>query len=244
MPTSKWNVDFADAQCVASRAYGTKEEPLHLVLKAPPVGGVMQIALMRQGRLAGAEQVEATIGIDERRPAKANMLMYTPKGSKYRIYLLNMPSADFSLVRDAKSLSIRSVGLNETLGVSQMKPLLDVVDKCVTNLREVWNVTDPEGEQSPLAKRATANVSRFFSSSDYPAAAMRSNQSGTLRFAVLINESGRVADCTIIETSSVAVLDAQTCAIMMERGKFQPAEGKDGKPAKDGLIARITWKMS
>lgn len=242
-PTSTWNVDFADAQCVASRAYGTDEEPLHLVLKAPPVGGVMQIALMRKPGSAPPEQVEAVIGIDERPPLKANMLMFTPRKGKFRIYLLNMPSSDFAVVQNAKTLSIRSRGLNETLALSQMKPLLDVVASCVADLRKAWNVTDAEGEKSSLAKRATADARRFFSSADYPAAAVSSRQSGTLKFAVLINEAGRVADCTIIETSGVAVLDSQTCAIMMQRGKFSSAIGMDGKPAKDASISRITWKM-
>ena len=34
-PTGKWIVNFADAQCVATRNYGSNSDPIYLVLKAP-----------------------------------------------------------------------------------------------------------------------------------------------------------------------------------------------------------------
>jgi hypothetical protein len=98
-PMAAWNVDFADAQCVASRSYGTAHEPLHFVLKAPPIGNVVQIAVMRKGGGSGAEQVDATINVDQQPALKTNMLAFGSKNSKLRIYLLNMRSADFESVR-------------------------------------------------------------------------------------------------------------------------------------------------
>jgi TonB family protein len=242
-PTAKWNVNFADAQCLALRPYGSAEQPLHLVLKAPAVGGVMQIAVLRKGGETSPNQVDATVAIDQHPPLKTNMLMFTPKGSALRVYLLNMPSEDFSRVATAKSLSIRSSGLNETFALGQMGSLLKIMNECVLDLRKVWNVSDPAGEQSLLPKRAKGNLARFVRDGDYPAQALDENLSGTVKFAVLINEKGRVADCTIVETSGVAALDAQTCAIMMERAKFEPAMGPDGKPAKDAAVSRIRWVM-
>ena len=45
-PTSKWHVDFANSQCVASRDYGSEGSPLFLVFKKPPIGDVLQIAVV------------------------------------------------------------------------------------------------------------------------------------------------------------------------------------------------------
>lgn len=120
-PTGKWNVDFGDAQCVASRSYGSAEEPLHFALKAPPVGEVMQIAVIRNGGHAPATQVDATIAIDDQPPLKTNLLSYGTKDRKKRINTVNLPSADFARIRGAKSLAIRSSGLNETFSVAQME---------------------------------------------------------------------------------------------------------------------------
>ena len=243
-PTGKWNVAFDDAQCVASRSYGSAEEPLHLVLKAPPVGGVMQIAVLRNGGYAEATQVGATIGIDEQPQLKTNMLMFSPKKSKTRVYTLNLPSADFARIRGAKSLSIRSSGLSETFSVSQIEALLKVMDQCVTDLRRVWNVSSDDGETSALAKRATGNLAKLFSDEDYPGVAIIEGASGVVRFVILIDESGKVADCTVVETSGVAVLDTQSCAVLRARGKFDPGAGADGKPAKDVQVSKISWRLA
>jgi TonB family protein len=242
-PIGPWNVDFADAQCVASRPYGSADKPLFLALKAPPVGEVIQIAVMRKGGSGSPEQVDATIGADERRPLKTNMLMFTPKGAQMRVYVLNMPSGDFSQVSTAKSLTIRSTGLTETFSLSQIAPLMRIMDKCVADLRKVWNVSDSLGEQSSLAKRAQGDFASIFRAEDYPAAAIYREQTGRVRFAALIDERGRVADCTVIETSGVASLDVQTCSVVKDRARFAPALSHDGKPAKDAAVQTATWRI-
>lgn len=242
-PTARWVVNFADAQCIARRAYGSAEDPLHLILKAPPLGEVMQVAVMREEGPAAPVQVEATIGIDGRPPIKTNMLAFAPESGGLRVHLLNMPSGDFALVREAKSLQIRSARLNETFALSQMGPLLQVMEECVTDLRQVWNVANPDGTQSALPQRARAELYKLFDPDDYPPGALGRNQSGIVKFVALVDENGRVADCTIIETSGVAALDVQTCAIIQERAKFEPAVGQDGKRTKDAVIQGVRWKL-
>ena len=242
-PTANWVVNFDDAQCLASRSYGSTEEPLHLVLKAPPVGGVMHIAVVRNAGNVPPSQVDATIAIDGQPPIKTNMLMFSPKNSKQRVYTSNMPSGEFARVRGAKSLSIRSSGLNETFSITDIEALLKVMDECVADLRQAWNVSSEDGETSKLVKRAQSQLGKYVNDEDYPAHAIMEEATGSVRFTLLIDEAGRVADCTVIETSGVAVLDAQTCAIIKRRAKFEPAVGPDEKPAKDAVMSRITWAM-
>jgi TonB family protein len=243
LPTGKWNVNFAEAQCIAHRNYGPGDNPVRLVLKAPAVGDVMQVAVLRPARGISAEQVEATVTVDGGRPLKTNLLMYSPKGSKERVYLLNLPSPEFASVRQAKTLSVRSPGLNETFALSQMEPLLKVVGECVADLRRVFNIgasgTDPVG----LKSRARANLPSLFRDTDYPAVAVMNGQSGRVEFALLIGEDGRVADCTIVATSGVPSLDSQACALLKTRARFEPARGNDGKPAKDSVVGAIVWRM-
>jgi len=242
-PTAKWNVHFADAQCIAHRDYGTADNPLRLVLKAPAVGDVTQVGVMREAGPSLPQQVDSIVTIDGRPPLKTNLLMYTPKGSKERLYLLNMPSADFASVRRSKTLSVRSEGLNETFALSEMEPLLKVVDECVADLRRVFNVDATVPEPSKFKRRASADIYRFFSDADYPRAAILKEQSGRVGFALLIGEDGRVADCTIVATSGVPSLDSQACALLKSRAKFRPALGLDGKPAKDSKVGGINWRM-
>lgn len=242
-PTGHWNVNFADAQCIAHRDYGTERGSPKLLLKAPPLGEVMQVAVLRDAAWTEAEQVDSTIAVDQRRPLKTSLTMYSPKGSRQRVYLLNMPSAEFATVREAKTLSVRSEGLNETFALSQMEPLMKVIDECVADLRRVFNIAADGAQPTGLRSRAKANLARLFSSNDYPAVAIRKGQSGRVKFALLIQEDGRVADCTIVETSGVPSLDSQACAMLKVRAKFEPARGIDGKPAKDAVVGAIVWRI-
>lgn len=242
-PTGKWVVNYADSQCVASRMYGSAPQELWLVIKTPPLGTVVQLAVVRSGRGSEAEQVDATVEIDQRPPLRTSLLRFTPKGIKQRTNLINMKISDFAAVRAAKTISIRASGLNERFALSAMAPLLKAMDECAVDLRKVWNVSDIEGVQSKLKARATGNLVSYFRSEDYPAAALNRRQIGLVKFVLLINEAGAIADCTVIETSGVASLDAQTCGVLTERAKFKPAVGADGKPAKDGHIGRVRWDM-
>jgi TonB family protein len=246
-PTRGWTVNFADAQCLAVRDYGSGQEPLQLVLKSPAIGGVVQVAIVRKGPPNDPAQLKAMVAIDGRPPFEVSMLTFSPKGSGLRIYTMNMRAAEFAPLRQASRLSVRAGNLNELLSVSEMTPLMKVVDECVADLRRVFNITDPEtGTASPLQRRATATASlgRLIHSEDYPGMALQRDETGTVKFAMLIDENGRVVDCSVIETSGVAVLDAQACATLKARAQFQPALGPDGKPAKDAITSRIVWNIA
>jgi protein TonB len=83
----------------------------------------------------------------------------------------------------------------------------------------------------------------LFSTDDYPSDAVFKRQSGYAHVVVMVDEKGQIVDCTLIATSGIAVLDAQTCIILRKRGKFTPAIGADGKPTKGIFHQRVNWEM-
>jgi TonB family protein len=134
--------------------------------------------------------------------------------------------------------------LSEDLALSKLGPLLDVMDQCVTDLRKVWNVRESAESVSSVRDDAKGDLRRLFSSDDYPWDSVISGEAGDVRVVLLVNEQGRVADCSVVQTSGVALLDAQSCSVLKERAKFVPAIGKDGKPAKDAFVQKINWRVS
>lgn len=243
-PTEKWVVNFGESQCLASRNYGPPGKPLYLVLKPSPIGHVMQLSVVRKANWGGgdAAQLPATVRFDEAEPIKSSMLGYTFSKDDVRISLVNLPSDKFAVARQAKAVSIQSHGeLNETFVLAQMGSLMTAIDRCVTELQQDWNIGEANGRQLKERARPKANLASYVSDDDYPAVALENNQAGEVGIALLIDETGKLADCMVIETSGVASLDAQSCATFMERAKFISAVGADGKPAKDGLISRIRW---
>lgn len=242
-PTANWVINFDDAQCLATRNFGTKEEPLFLALKAPALGDVMQIGVIRSGRSALPRQLDGSIAFDNRGPVATSLLTYTSAAKRQRTFMTNLAGSQLAVARTSRSMSISGGDLDESFSLDKIDPVLKVMEECVADLRRVWNVSASQDVSPNLKRRATSNVGRLFSARDYPAIAESENQQGSVRFVLLVDELGRVADCTIIETSGIAALDAQSCAVVKEKARFTPAIGLDGKPAKDSHLQTVRWQL-
>ena len=258
-PTSKWIVDFADAQCVATRNYGSEADPLYLVLKAPATGGAVQIGVVRKSSKKDASQIDGEIIFDEAVTVRTSLLEFGNKKMGQRAMLASLPAKDVAPLRQAKSIRIRAredgitrlgtrLATNvskaeENFAVTQMPALMATLDRCAADLRKIWRVWEDDKGSEGLKEGPSANLSTLFSGEDYPAIAIVQGEMGSVAFVLLIDEQGKVADCTVTETSGLASLDAQSCAIIKERAKFKPAIGLDGKPAKSSYFQRVTWRL-
>lgn len=58
---------------------------------------------------------------------------------------------------------------------------------------------------------------------------------------VIVTPDGAPQDCKIEVTSGIPELDAQTCALVMKRGRFRPARWADGKPAYGVYRKDVLW---
>lgn len=261
-PQGSWVVDFADSQCIASRNYATPEKPLYLFIKAPPLGDVLQIGIAKSGYITAANQMDGEISFDERPPLRSSVLEFGVKSKEQTVLLVNLPRAELTpmhsasfiriharskdrpeIVRASRMLQTAARELDYRFKVTQVPALLDVLDKCAADLRKVWNIEDGEGPPTLVRERPKGDLRQVFSDDDYPGVAQHKGQSGSIKVAILVNEHGKVADCTVVETSGVASLDAQSCAVIMQRAQLRPATGLDGKPAKGALLQKISWQI-
>lgn len=239
-PTAPWTLDFAEQQCLASRPYGTADKPLFLGFKPAPVGAVVQIVVVLAARTAMQAQEEpVTIRVDGRPPLTASELAFRGKTLSLRQIQINLPVEQFESLRQATTVSFESRDFNESFALAQMPALMKEMDRCVADLRRHWNMDG----SPPLRSRAKADLHTLIGSDDYPDAAVRKEEGGIVRFALLVDEKGKVADCAVTQTSGVAALDAQACALITARAKFQPAIGADGKPARDAVNSSVTWRI-
>lgn len=242
-PTGKWVVNFDSAQCFAARNYGTIAKPVYLVIKAPPLGGVMQIVVMRKGAVPRPQQLTGSLEFGHSDSLKIKVLEYQEADSGLKTYRANLKRSDFDAIRSASDVRIWIPGLDERFALSSIPALLDTMDSCVDDLRIVWNVGDSKNEDAPLAEGAKGDLRALFSGDDYPTQALVVGESGIVAVVLLIDEKGKVRDCSVIETSGAPVLDAQACAVLTERALFRPALGLDGKPAKSAIVQRIDWQV-
>lgn len=242
-PTSKWNVDFGDAHCIAMRNYGTDASLLMLAIKASPVGDVMQVSLVRPSMKQETNQYPGSMTIGDLPPTKVSVLGYRAKGSKNRIDAINLPLDQYQPLRTASVVRLRSAGeIDASFALSDMAPVARALDRCVAGLRSVWNIGggDAVFASFPTSKKP---LRQYFSSDDYPNVAAQGGATGIVGMTMLIDETGKVASCMVTATSGFASLDAQSCAIITVRAKFAPATGHDGKPIKSVYVQRIRWLL-
>ena len=69
------------------------------------------------------------------------------------------------------------------------------------------------------------------------------DEQGTVDVLVKVDQTGRVADCTVEASSGSAALDVQTCRLFWLRAKFAPARDKAGKAVVSAYNRKITWRL-
>jgi len=241
-PTKPWVLEFADEQCVAAREYGAPDKPLAIILKPSPVGNLIQITFLRPATGGAPRDIAADLRIGDHPPIETRALTFDSKSAKLRSMRISLPAETADRLAEARTIEINASGeLDQTFAIAPMRDVMATMKACIADLRAHWNI-GAENEVT-LRTRAKANLARFLRDTDYPEMAALRRQGGVVEFVLLIDEAGKVADCTVTVPSGVPTLDAQSCAILVDRVKFEPAVGHDGKPAKDSAVSRITWKI-
>ena len=239
-PNSKWHVDYDEAQCTATRNYGTDDKPLLLVLKPSPYGGSIRLLLISAGASTEpARQLEASVQFDGQPRIETTALKYS--GGQRTVRSINLPMADVKAQQNAKTISIASAGSDYSFALSDVPPLLGALEKCRVALLEFWKADRTDRirqEARPLRRLAD-----LYSPRDYPRAAVRDDNQGTVSLSLLVDATGKVMDCSIDSSTGAARLDQMSCYILQNRATFRPALDKDGKPARSIYNQRISWKI-
>lgn len=81
------------------------------------------------------------------------------------------------------------------------------------------------------------------SNADYPAAAIRAGEQGSVRIVLDIAAYGGVTRCRIDRSSGSAALDTTTCAIARERFKFEPGRNARGERAASTYRQSVRWVL-
>ena len=240
-PDGKWAVDFGEDHCVAHRAYGSQDGPLRLVLRPSPIGDVMQLEIVDKATNWRAYQEKATLTLTNGEPLRLLQLRYGTQG--FQVRQVNLVREQSGRLAQSTSLGWSAHGQEFRFALGSMASLMTTVEDCRLSLAEYWNGTPAKQALLQKPPSLMRPLDKVLSTEDYPWAAFLSRQSGAAGVVALIDENGMMANCSVIEPSGIAVLDAQTCIILSKRAKFTPAIGADGKPTKGIFTQRIRWEI-
>lgn len=87
-------------------------------------------------------------------------------------------------------------------------------------------------------------LARLVAADDYPYAALRNEEQGTVAFTLTVDAAGKVTACTVTASSGSGSLDTTTCRVMLERAHFTPARNRRGHAVPDTFSSKITWRIA
>jgi len=101
--------------------------------------------------------------------------------------------------------------------------------------------SEPPARFTPRTARPRGNVAGWVTTEDYPTMDIRSGHTGTVRFRLAIDGAGKVADCTITQSSGFPGLDAATCRNVSKRARFDAASDGTGAKVAGSYDGTIRW---
>ena len=101
----------------------------------------------------------------------------------------------------------------------------------------------PPGSYPTVRATPVVPLVTLFSADDYPAAALRNEEEGSVTYRMDIDKKGRIAACTVTSSSGSSSLDNATCRLVTARARFKPARNARGKKMSDVVYGRIVWRF-
>ena len=93
---------------------------------------------------------------------------------------------------------------------------------------------------APARPVPVTNPGTWIGPEDYPAAALVARAQGAVGFTLKIDAAGAPTDCSIVSSSGSTSLDEQTCRLLRERARFDPAA--DGSATRS-FSSRLHWVL-
>lgn len=84
----------------------------------------------------------------------------------------------------------------------------------------------------------------FNNESDYPSAARRREEQGTVQVRFTVGADGRVSGCTVLRSSGSSSLDSTTCRIFERRFRYAPARDGSGNAVAQPVTQSVTWRLT
>jgi TonB family protein len=241
-PIRSWTLDYGETACAAIRTYGSADAPITLAFRPSPNGAVVRVVVVRPGRAADAYHFDLDAELGATR-VKTTGLHFGSTDHKSTVVWINFRREQLEGFRRSTVFVLHGGGdVEGSFALPGMATILDRLDECNADLRKYWNTGDGT---PPLSKPATPlkPLASYFSDSDYPDQAIREFESGRSEVMLMVDETGKLKDCLVEESSGNASLDAMTCYVLLQRAKFNPALDASGKPVRSVLTSAVKWKM-
>ena len=236
---NRWNLDYGDIRCSLSRRIGGPQSPI-LILSSYLGRDEPEIILMRDGTeelpdLPGAVEVVLT---PANHVARGEIARRQVQGGRI-VTVRELGEGFIDRFAEAGSIRFQARG----------RPLIDMafpgaaaavtaLKACNEDLLRSWGVDTT----IPLSRRPRIR-SGSIRNDDYPSGSINRGERGTVVARFIVQPDGRVETCSAAVSSTHPTLDQHTCAIIVERFRFHPAEDEQGRPVPGLFVQTVRWVL-
>lgn len=243
-PSTPWNLQYADNMCLLQRSFGTGDQLVVLGFQPGMLSDDGRIVLVRQASKPGLTYGEAQVSFDNGAGTFTgryfeNLL----KDGKTRAALIDFKQDKLSAMDSASRINIRMGDFATSLALSAVGKAKKALDTCQRDLFVSWGMDRSIVNSIAVFPKAIGGAASFFTPNDYPDQALRQNSQGTAGVRFWVDKAGRPRDCKAIQSSGNKILDNRTCAVIVKRGRFEPARMANGQPTESIGFLRIRWEI-
>lgn len=242
-PAGKWEVNFADQQCLAFRPYKRGNETAQIALEAVPAGkGLTLYLIMPPSSLE--RWVNASVDVGGHRSSAGSLSDFSMGDKKLSAAVSTLSAEEAARLEAGEALGIAANGRQMHMSLTALPTVRKHLANCVSDLLKTWGY--PLDRQQKIASFPEVEggaLPRFFRPEDYPDAAIRQNAAGRVRALFDVGADGKAGNCRIILSSRNKDLDDATCRVIVERARFTPAKDVSGQPVEAPSLATIVWTM-
>ncbi|HYC95291.1 MAG TPA: energy transducer TonB, partial [Sphingomicrobium sp.] len=184
----------------------------------------------------------AKLAIDEQIPVLAPFGRGPISIKGMQLVQIDTKRSEIGDLSAARQLHVEAGTLALAFKLGNIGGAMKALEKCERQLLINWGM-DPVVLDSIAKPASHPNLVLLFTTNDYPSAALRQKEQGTAGVYFWIGTDGRVSDCRVAESSGSSTLDAQTCAIIVRRARYQPARTKTGELVASIGFQRIRWEI-
>lgn len=255
-PSSPWQVTNADGVCAGRRAHSKQA----LTIMPSPLGQWGRVVVEGPGRVSAIRQYRTVIDVGDRGgPIRTTSMVYPLSARGQRGIMTVISPGDLERLFQANRFTIRSSRGNDprviwenreidsasaSFAMSEGAVLRDQLEACTRSIKTMWGIVDGKLPEPAVASKELIDLPALFTSDDYPDEALSNFQGGTTSYGLLIDEQGKVLDCSISRSSGIASLDVMGCTIFTDRAKFAPGRNSAGEAIKSiYMTPLISWRL-
>lgn len=136
----------------------------------------------------------------------------------------------------------RKGGKAYRLDTGSMGAPLAAMRTCTDDLLVHWGF-DPKVQASLIRAASPAtNPGTWLNSEDFPTKALDRGQNGYVNFRLIVEADGKVSGCRVLFRTNPDAFADQSCKLMMQRARMNPALDAAGNPVRSYFVSRILWK--